>query len=213
MWFRPAYPPKGPETDLEAGPAGFARPLYPAMTERPELRWAFIRKVYSIVSIQMLLTVAVGAVVVYYHPIAHFFVSGGAGLGLYILTFLMPFIGKVILESAMLTAVVVISLTVYTFWAARRGHDFRFLGPFLFAAIMILFVYALIQLFLPMSRISLSIYGALAAVIFSGYIIYDTDNLIKQYTYDDYIWAAVALYLDIINLFLALLTLFRANET
>ncbi|KAJ1697104.1 hypothetical protein LUZ63_005616 [Rhynchospora breviuscula] len=204
MWFRPAYPPKGPETDLEAGPAGVARPLYPAMTERPELRWAFIRKVYSIVSFQMLLTVAVGASVVYYRPIAHYFVSGGAGLGLYILTFLMPFIvlpflywynrrypwnmlllgiftisisfavgltWKVILESVMLTAVVVISLTVYTFWAARRGHDFRFLGPFLFSAIMILLVYALIQLFLPMSRISLSIYGALAAVIFSGYII------------------------------------------
>jgi protein lifeguard len=64
-----------------------------------------------------------------------------------------------------------------------------------------------------MSRLSLSIYGALAAVIFCGYIIYDTDNLIKRYTYDDYVWAAIALYLDIINLFLALLTIFRANET
>lgn len=53
--------------------------------------------------------------------------------------------GKVILESVMLTAVVLISLTLYTFWAAKRGHDFSFLGPFLFAAIMILFVYALIQ--------------------------------------------------------------------
>ncbi|KAF3338168.1 hypothetical protein FCM35_KLT18755 [Carex littledalei] len=37
MWFRPAYPAKGPEPDIEVGPAG-------AMTERPELRWAFIRK-------------------------------------------------------------------------------------------------------------------------------------------------------------------------
>ncbi|KAJ6336043.1 hypothetical protein OIU78_012612 [Salix suchowensis] len=38
--------------------------------------------------------------------------------------------GKVILESAILTSVVVVSLTMYTFWAARRGHDFNFLGPF-----------------------------------------------------------------------------------
>uniref|UniRef100_A0A6V7QYA8 Uncharacterized protein n=1 Tax=Ananas comosus var. bracteatus TaxID=296719 RepID=A0A6V7QYA8_ANACO len=52
----------------------------------------------------------------------------------------------------------------------------------------------------------------LAALIFCGYIIYDTDNLIKRYTYDEYVWAAVALYLNIINLFLSLLTLFRASD-
>lgn len=64
-----------------------------------------------------------------------------------------------------------------------------------------------------MGRISLMIYGGLAALIFCGYIIYDTDNLIKRYSYDEYIWAAVALYLDIINLFLSMLTLFRAADT
>ncbi|KAL7138167.1 hypothetical protein ABFS83_10G145500 [Erythranthe nasuta] len=42
--------------------------------------------------------------------------------------------GKVILESVILTAAVMISLTLYTFWAAKRGHDFNFLGPFLFGA-------------------------------------------------------------------------------
>lgn len=63
-----------------------------------------------------------------------------------------------------------------------------------------------------MGRISAMIYGGLAAIIFCGFIVYDTDNLIKRYSYDDYIWAAVALYLDIINLFLSLLTLFRAAD-
>lgn len=63
-----------------------------------------------------------------------------------------------------------------------------------------------------MGRVSHMIYGGLAAIIFCGYIVYDTDNLIKRYTYDDYIWAAVSLYLDIINLFLALLTVFRAAD-
>ena len=56
------------------------------------------------------------------------------------------------------------------------------------------------------------IYGGLAALIFCGYIVYDTDNLIKRHSYDEYIWASVSLYIDIINLFLALLTLFRAAE-
>lgn len=49
------------------------------------------------------------------------------------------------MESAVLTAAVVVSLTLYTFWAAKRGHDFNFLGPFLFGAVMVLMLFALIQ--------------------------------------------------------------------
>jgi FtsH-binding integral membrane protein len=289
MYLRP--PPKGPQwggpADTEAGFE--ARPLYPMMLESPQLRWAFVRKVYTILSIQMLLTIAVASVVVFVRPVALFFVSSPGGFGLYIFLIILPFIGtcitrarahtqdrsplfsfldrqltfplslcvfiqtavlcplyyyyqrhpvnllllglftvaisfavgltcaftkgEVILESAILTAVVVVSLTAYTFWAARRGHDFNFLGPFLFAAVMILMVFALIQLFFPLGRISLMVYGGLAALIFCGYIIYDTDNLIKRYSYDEYVWAAVALYLDVINLFLSLLTLFRAADS
>ena len=92
MYFRP--PPKGPEWyagDAEAGQA--ARPLYPLMLEDPRLRWAFIRKVYSILSIQMLLTVTVAAIVVYVRPVSHFFVSTPGGFGLYIFLIILPFIG------------------------------------------------------------------------------------------------------------------------
>jgi FtsH-binding integral membrane protein len=49
----------------------------------------------------------------------------------------------------LLTFVVVLSLTIYTFWAAKRGHDFSFLGPFLFAACIILMLYGLIQVTQP----------------------------------------------------------------
>ncbi|KAA3468930.1 BI1-like protein [Gossypium australe] len=120
---------------------------------------------------------------------------------------------KVILESVILTAVVVVALTLYTFWAARRGHDFNFLGPFLFGAVIVLMVFSLIQIFFPLGKLSVMIYGGLASIIFCGYIVYDTDNLIKRHSYDEYIWAAVALYLDIINLFLSLLTILRAADS
>ncbi|KAJ8641434.1 hypothetical protein MRB53_018128 [Persea americana] len=235
------------KADIESGgPA-----LYPMMTERPDLRWAFIRKIYVILSIQLLLTVAVASIVVTVHPISHFFVSSPAGLALYIVLIIIPFIvlcplhvysqkhpinlillgvftlslsfavgltcaftsGKVILEAVILTAVVVVSLTLYTFWAAKRGHDFNFLGPFLFGALMVLLVFSFIQIIFPLGKISTMIYGGLAALIFCGYIVYDTDNIIKRYSYDEYIWAAVALYLDVINLFLALLNIFRAADT
>lgn len=117
-----------------------------------------------------------------------------------------------ILEAVILTAVVVISLTLYTFMAAKRGYDFNFLGPFLFGAVLVLIVFSMIQILFPLGKVSMMIYGCLAAIIFCGYIVYDTDNLIKRHTYDEYIWASVSLYLDIINLFTALLTIFRATD-
>ncbi|KAG8389305.1 hypothetical protein BUALT_Bualt02G0215600 [Buddleja alternifolia] len=233
--------------DVESG----EQLLYPAMQESVELRWSFIRKIYTIVSIQLLLTIAVASVVVTVHPISHFFTATSAGLALYILLIITPFIvlcplsyyyqrhplnyfllgiftlalafavgltcaytsGKVILEAVILTAAVVVSLTLYTFWAAKRGHDFNFLGPFLFGAIIVLMLFGMIQIFFPLGKISVMIYGCLGAIIFCGYIIYDTDNLIKRYTYDQYIWAAVILYLDVLNLFQYLLTILRAADS
>ncbi|XP_078442744.1 protein LIFEGUARD 2-like [Wolffia australiana] len=233
--------------DLEQGEASTL--LYPTMLENPELRWSFIRKVYSILSIQLFLTVVIAAVVVSVREISYFLVSSGLGLAVYILIIITPFVvicllrlyyqrhplnifllaiftiaisaavgltcaftsGKVILEAAILTLVVVVSLTLYTFWAAKRGQDFSFLGPFLFGALLVLLVFGFIQVFFPLGKISTMIYGALAAIIFSGYIIYDTDELIKRHTYDEYILASAALYLDIVNLFLSLLTL-RSSE-
>ncbi|XP_047307979.1 protein LIFEGUARD 2-like [Impatiens glandulifera] len=235
------------KNDIESGAS---RPLYPMMLESPELRWAFVRKIYSIIAFQLLLTAAIAAVVVFYRPISVFFATTTPGFALYIVLIFVPFItlcplhyyhqkhpvnfillgvfttsmafiiglscaftkGRIILEAAILTAVVVGSLTLYTFWAAKRGYDFNFLGPFLFGAVIVLMVFGFIQIFFPLGKISVMIYGGLSAIIFCGYIVYDTDNLIKRYSYDEYIWASVSLYLDIINLFLSLLTLFRAAD-
>ncbi|GFY98818.1 bax inhibitor-1 family protein [Actinidia rufa] len=239
MWNRKA------DVESEA-----AEPLYPMMLESPELRWAFIRKIYSILSIQLLLTVGVAAFVATLRPISVFLTTTGAGLAVYIVLIFMPFIvlwpmyyyhqrhpvnyillavftvsiafavglscaftsQKAILEAVILTTGVVVSLTLYTFWAARRGHDFKFLEPFLSVSLFVLILAGFIQLFFPLSRSFSVIYGVLASIVFCGYIIYDTDNLIKRYTYDEYIWASVSLYLDIINLFLSLLTIFRSTN-
>lgn len=229
---------------------GYDRPpLYPYIAaDENAMRWAFIRKVYSILSMQLILTAAVAGVVAFYHPVALFLVRTP---GLVIAMAILPFIllcplyyyhqkhpinilllalftasisltigmacaftkGKVIWESALLTTVVVVCLTLYTFWAARRGHDFSFLGPILFTSLIILILFIIIQVFFPLGKLSYMIYGGIASLIFSGFIVYDTDNLIKRYTYDQYIWASVSLYLDIINLFLSLLTLFRASSS
>ncbi|KAG5246248.1 hypothetical protein OIU76_001580 [Salix suchowensis] len=230
---------------------GFETGEYPAELDGPRYRWIFIRKVYTIIAIQLLVTVAVATAVVSVHSISNFIVHTKVGLAIYIAIIVIPFIvlcplyyfyqlrplnyillgiftidlgflvgltcafisGKVILQSAIITFTAMVTLTLYTFWAARRGHDFSFLGPFLFASLIALLLFALIQIFFPLGRIFVMIFGCLASILFCGFIIYDTDNLIKRYAYDEYIWAAVSLYLDIINLFLGILTVCSAQDS
>ncbi|KAI5580252.1 hypothetical protein BDE02_08G142700 [Populus trichocarpa] len=233
--------------DMEAG---ISNQLYPMMQEPPQLRWAFIRKVYIILAMQLLLTVGVAATVVFVPPIPRFILHTTPGLAIYIVSLILTLIllwplhvyskrhpwnyffmalfticiafavglscaltkGRIVLEAAILTSVVVVGLTLYTFWAAKRGQDFSFLGPFLFSAVLVLIVFGLIQFLFPLGKWSLMIYGCLGAIVFSGFIVYDTDNLIKRFSYDEYISAAINLYLDIINLFLALLNIFNAVD-
>lgn len=57
------------------------------------------------------------------------------------------------------------------------------------------------------------IYGIVGILVFCGYIVHDTDELIKRYEYDEYILAAIDLYLDILNLFLKLVEVMTDAES
>jgi hypothetical protein len=83
---------KAPAPDLEAGDGSSL--LYPGMEESPNLRWALIKKIYVILSIQLAMTAAVAAFVVKVPAISEFFVSSNAGLGVYIGLLILPFIGQ-----------------------------------------------------------------------------------------------------------------------
>ncbi|KAI6693175.1 hypothetical protein NL676_020885 [Syzygium grande] len=120
--------------------------------------------------------------------------------------------GRIVLEALVLTSSVVCALTGYTFWASKKGKDFSYLGPILFTGLIVLFMTSFMQMMFPLGSTSVAIYGGMAAVIFSGYIVYDTENLIKRFTYDEYIWASITLYLDILNLFLTILRMLRQGD-
>lgn len=120
--------------------------------------------------------------------------------------------GRIVLEALILTSAVVASLTGYTFWASKKGKDFSYLGPILFSSLIVLLFTGFIQMFFPFGSTSVAVYSGISAIIFSGYIIYDTENLIKRFTYDEYIWASVTLYLDILNLFLSILRILRQSD-
>ncbi|EEF37570.1 Transmembrane BAX inhibitor motif-containing protein, putative [Ricinus communis] len=121
--------------------------------------------------------------------------------------------GKAILDSVILTSVISVNLTLYTFWAASKGHDFEFLGPFLFCAIAVIIVLASIQILYPLGRVFFMIYGCFGSIAFCGYIVCVTDSLIiKSHAYERYIWAAVSLYVDLVNIFLLFLSIYKAVD-
>ena len=53
----------------------------------------------------------------------------------------------------------------------------------------------------------MTLYALAGSLVFCIYIIYDTYLITRKLGYDDYIVAAIELYLDMLNLFLFLLSL------
>lgn len=72
------------------------------------------------------------------------------------------------------------------------------------------FILAGLMLWLFATPFTVTVYALFGALLFSAYIVYDTQALMigdKQFTYgpDDYVFATLNLYLDIINIFMYIL--------
>ena len=66
--------------------------------------------------------------------------------------------------------------------------------------------------FFPYNKTSELIFGGLGAIIFSGYILVDTQLVMRHYHVEEEIAAAISLYLDIINLFLSILRILNSQS-
>jgi modulator of FtsH protease len=89
--------------------------------------------------------------------------------------------------------------------ASTTKRDFSNLGKFLFAGVILLLVAMVANIFFQIPALALAI-SAIGVVLFSAYILYDI-NRIVQGGEDNYITAALAVYLDIYNVFVSLLNL------
>jgi FtsH-binding integral membrane protein len=113
------------------------------------------------------------------------------------------------------TLAIFVLLTIY---AVCFAPDFTGFGPYLFAALSALLVWGFIAAILSLCGAHVHwmmiVYDIVGTLIFSFYIVYDTQLIIGEYgghkvqfDLDDYCFAALNLYLDIVNLFLLLLEL------
>ncbi len=90
-----------------------------------------------------------------------------------------------------------------SFFGLTTKRDFSSMGKMLFIALIILIVGSISNIFIQAPMLQLGI-AMLGAVIFSAFILYDTQRIIKG-KFQTPIEAAISLYLDFLNLFISLL--------
>lgn len=215
------------------------------------IRRGFIKKVYSILTLQLAITFVFVSFVLYHNPTklwvrqhpgmfwVAFVVMLATLIGitccgdlrrkapmnfifLGLFTFAESFLVSVITanyssQEVMLafgiTAAVCLGLTLFAF---QTKYDFTMMGGFLFTAVLVLFLFGLIAMFFP-GKIMTLVYASAGALIFSMYLVYDTQIMLGgEHKYsispEEYVFAALSLYLDVINIFLHILSIIGASR-
>ena len=97
---------------------------------------------------------------------------------------------------------------VLTLYAVISKRDFSAWGSFFIVGLWVLIATMLINMFVGSALGSLWI-AAGTVLVFSGLLVFDTWRIVRsgQYGPDDYVPAAVKIYLDLLNLFIAIITL------
>ncbi|XP_037043404.1 protein lifeguard 1-like [Bradysia coprophila] len=111
------------------------------------------------------------------------------------------------------TAAVCIGLTIFAF---QTKWDFTMLGGVLFVGLIVLILFSFIAMFFP-GRIMSLVYSSCGAMLFCVYLIYDTQMMMggkHKYSIspEEYIFGALALYLDIINIFIHILSIIGSSK-
>ncbi len=98
------------------------------------------------------------------------------------------------------------AFTVLTVYATFSRRDFSAWGSFLFVGVIVLILTSILNAFFGSNTGALWI-AAVGVLLFSGLLVFDTWRLRNVYGPNDYVPAAVNIYLDLLNMFVFLLQL------
>ena len=107
-------------------------------------------------------------------------------------------------EAFALTAITFAGLSLYVVYSKK---DFSFMSGFLMTGLIVVIVGGLLNMFFIQSGMMHFVMSGASVLLFSGFILYDTSNILRYYGTDEYVSATLALYLDVLNLFIALLSI------
>jgi len=133
------------------------------------------------------------------------FVSGLTITPLLASVFSMPSGASIVAQAFLMTSVAFGGISMF---ALTTKKDFSSMGKMLMIALIILIVGSISNIFIgsPILQLGIAMVGAL---LFSAFILYDTQKIIRG-EFETPIEAAIALYLDFLNLFISLLQIFAA---
>lgn len=117
---------------------------------------------------------------------------------------------SIVLNAVILTAAIFVFLTAF---ACQTKYDFTSWMPYLFGALWGLVMFGFMVMFFPYNSTTELIYGGVAALLFSAYVLVDTQMVLRKHHVEEEIAAAISLYLDIINLFLAILRILNSQQS
>jgi modulator of FtsH protease len=113
-----------------------------------------------------------------------------------------------ILQAGILTVGIFGGLTAYVFISKR---DFSFMRGMVTTGLIVIVLAGLLNIFIASSALGFAV-AAAALLLFSGFVLYDTSNIIRRYPTNEYIAGAMSLYLDAFNIFLALLRILNSGR-
>lgn len=113
-----------------------------------------------------------------------------------------------IIQAGVLTVGIFGGLTAYVFISRR---DFSFLRGMVVTGLIVVVLAGLLNIFIASSALGFAL-AAASLLLFSGFVLYDTSNIIRRYPTNEYVAGALSLYLDAFNIFLALLRLLNAGR-
>lgn len=142
-----------------------------------------------------------------------FAVLEGIFLGQVLETYVRAGLSRVVLDAAVVTAGVTLVAGGYGYTTKR---DLTALGNLLFVGLLAVIGASLLGLFLHLPALYTAISVA-AALLFTGFLVFDLNRVANAGEVDtgDAVMLAVSVYVDILNLFIALLSLLtglRGNE-
>jgi FtsH-binding integral membrane protein len=115
---------------------------------------------------------------------------------------------QIVITAMVLTAAIVLGIT---FYAMTTKSDFTMCGGCLFACLFLFIAFGILLAIFGINN-NKSVYMFVCLVgllIYSIYLVYDTQLTMGQgafkYEIDEYVWAAVNLYIDIIEIFIYIL--------
>ncbi|OAQ99157.1 hypothetical protein LLEC1_01246 [Akanthomyces lecanii] len=209
-----------------------------------DIRNQFVRKVYTILTVQLLMTAGVSSLsffstsykswiqahpgvvwisligsmiflgLTYWkrksYPTNLLFLSLFTLAEAYTISVIVSFYRtSIVLNAVVLTGGIFIALTLF---ACQTKYDFTSWMPYLFGALWGLLLFGFMSMFFPYGSTGELLYGGAAALIFSAYVLVDTQMVLRKHHVEEEIAAAISLYLDIINLFLAILRILNSQS-